>query len=77
MGKCDCGAETDWQEIGSTWLCVSCRSEELEKTVGELKEGWDKMLHAARHLQRLKVDTLSTIDLLDNLKNEINRIKAE
>jgi hypothetical protein len=77
MGKCDCGAETDWQEIGSTWLCVSCRSEDIEKSVEELKEGMEKMEHAVHGLQRLKVDTLSVTALMDNLKNEINKIKTE
>ncbi|MBF0558310.1 MAG: hypothetical protein HQL08_05980 [Nitrospirae bacterium] len=76
MGKCDCGAETDWQEIGSTWLCVSCRSEDIDTAVKEMKEGWEKMVHGVRGLQRLKADTLSVTGLLENLKQEISKIEA-
>jgi len=75
MGKCDCGAETDWQEVGSTWLCVSCRSEEIENSVNALKKQLQMMEEAVRGLQRLKIDTLSVTDLLDNLKREINKIE--
>jgi hypothetical protein len=77
MGKCECGSETDWQEIGSTWICVTCRDEEIEKSMKELKDGLEKMERAERSMYKMKVDTLSIPDLLDNLKKEINRIKAE
>lgn len=76
MGKCDCGAETDWRETGSTWLCVSCRSEEIEKASGELKDGLKKMAQAMAGLQRLKVDTASLSGLIESLKREINRLEA-
>jgi hypothetical protein len=77
MGKCECGEETDWQEIGSTWICVTCRGEEIEKAVKELKDGLQKMEQAERSMYKMKVDTLSIPVLLDNLKKEINKIKAE
>ncbi len=77
MGKCECGAETDWQEIGSTWICVTCRGEEIEKSMKELKDGLEKMEQAERSMYKIKVDTLSIPDLLDKLKKEINKIKAE
>ena len=77
MGKCKCGAETDWQEIGSTWICVTCRGDEIEKSMNELKDGLEKMEQAERSMYKMKVDTLSVPDLLDKLKKEINRIKAE
>jgi len=77
MGKCECGAETDWQEKGSTWICVTCRGEEIEKSIKELTAGLEKMEQAEQSLYKMKVDTLSIPDLLDNLKKEINRIKAE
>ena len=77
MGKCECGAETDWQEIGSTWICVTCREEEVEKSMKELKDGLEKMEEAERSMYKMKVDTLSIPALLDNLKKEINKIKAE
>lgn len=76
MGKCDCGAETDWQERGSTWLCVSCRSEEIEKAAVELKDGLAKMEQAMAGLQRLKVDTASLSGLIESLKREISRLEA-
>jgi len=76
MGKCECGSETDWQEMGSTWICVTCRGEEIEKSIKELKDGFEKMEQAERNMYKMKVDTLSIPDLLDNLKKEINKIKA-
>jgi hypothetical protein len=77
MGKCECGSETDWQEIGSTWICVACRGEEIEKSMKELRAGLEKMDQAERSMFKMKVDTLSIPALLDNLKKEINKIKAE
>ena len=77
MEKCECGAETDWQEVGSTWICVTCRGEEIEKSMKELKDGLQKMEQAERNMYKMKVDTLSIPDLLDNLKKEINKIKTE
>ena len=77
MEKCECGAETDWQEIGSTWICMTCRGEQIEKSVQELKDGLKKMEEAERSMYKMKVDTLSVPDLLTNLKKEINKIKAE
>ena len=77
MGKCECGAETDWQEVGSTWICVSCRDEEIEKSMHDLKEGLEKMEEAELSLHKMKVDTLSIAGSLENLKKEINKIKVE
>jgi len=77
MGKCECGSETDWQEIGSTWICVTCRGEEIEKSIKELKDGLEKMEQAERSMHKMKVDTLSIPHLLEDLKKEINKIKAE
>ncbi|HXW69713.1 MAG TPA: hypothetical protein VEJ88_08890 [Dissulfurispiraceae bacterium] len=77
MGKCECGAETDWQEVGSTWTCVTCRGEEIEKSVKDLKNGLEKMEQAELSLYKMKVDTLSLPDLLDNLKKEINKLKTD
>ena len=77
MGKCECGSETDWQEIGSTWICVTCRGDEIEKSMKEFKAGLEKMAQAERSMRRMKVDTLRTPALLDNLEKELNKIKAE
>ncbi len=77
MEKCECGTETDWQEVGSTWICMTCRGEQIEKSVQELKDGLKKMEEAERSMYKMKVDTLSLPDLLTNLKKEINKIKAE
>ena len=76
MGKCECGAETDWQEIGSTWVCVTCRDEDIEKSMRELEDGLDKMEQAERVMHKMKVDTLSLPDLLAGLKKEISKLKA-
>ena len=77
MGKCDCGEETDWQEVGSTWICVACRSDEIEKAVTEMKTQLEKMKQTVRGLQRLKVNTLPVAGLLHSLTEEITKIKAE
>ena len=77
MEKCECGAETDWQEVGSTWICVTCRGEEIEKSMKELKDGLEKMEEAERTMYKMKVDTMSIPDMLDKLKKEISKIKAE
>lgn len=77
MGRCDCGVETDWQEIGSTWLCVACRDEEIEAALKEMNEGLEKMERAELSLNRLRVDTLPVHDLFGKLKNEIARINKE
>ena len=77
MGKCDCGSETDWTEIGGTWICVACRGEEIERLVGELKEGLEKMEQAGRSLPRLRVDIRAVSDLLDKLRQEVEKIKVE
>ncbi len=77
MEKCECGNETDWQEVGSTWICVTCRGEQIEKSMKELKDGLEKMEEAERSMSKMKVDTLSIPHLIDNLKKEISKIKAE
>jgi len=56
---------------------VTCRGEEIEKSIKELKDGLEKMEQAERNMYKMKVDTLSIPDLLDNLKKEINKIKVE
>lgn len=76
MGKCDCGSETDWTEIGGTWICVTCRGEEIEKLMKELKEGFEKMEQAEHSLHRMRVDTLAVTSLLATLRQEIKKIKV-
>ncbi len=74
MGKCDCGSETDWTEIGGTWICVACRGEETEKSMKELREGLEKMEEAERSLRRMRVDTLAISDLLAMIRQKMNEI---
>ncbi len=76
MGKCDCGSETDWTEIGGTWICVTCREEEIGKLMRELKEGLEKMEEAERSLHGMRVDTLAIPSLLDTLRQETKKIKV-
>jgi rubredoxin len=74
-GKCDCGAATDWIEVGSTWICKSCSAQEIKKGMDELRKALSKMELAERSLVLMKVDTLAIPKLLDSIKKEINKIK--
>jgi hypothetical protein len=76
-GKCDCGAVTDWIEIGSTWMCKNCSTQEIKKSMDEFKEALEKMESAEHSLVSMKVDTLAVPTLLDSLKKEIARITLE
>lgn len=76
MGRCDCGSETDWTEINGTWICVSCRAEEIEKLLRELKEGMERMKRAESSLRRLRVNTQVISDMLDELRQEIDRLNV-
>jgi len=75
MGKCECGSETDWKEIGGTWICVACRDDDIKKSMLELKEGLTKVEQTERFLNMMKVDTLAVPDLIHRLKQEINKIQ--
>ncbi len=74
-GKCDCGAATDWIEVGSTWICKSCSAQEIKKSMDEFREALEKMELAERSLVLMKVDTLAVPKLLASIKKEIARIK--
>ncbi len=74
-GKCSCGAVTDWMEVGTTWICRNCSTEETKKSMGELKEALEKMEWAERSLASMKVDTLTLPMLLESIKKEIKKIK--
>ncbi len=71
---CDCGSAADWTEIGSTWICVSCRGKEVNRNIDELKEALEKLERAEKALRTLKVDTDSIAGLLVKLEAEINNI---
>ncbi len=75
MGRCDCGSETDWTEIDGTWICVACRAEEIERLSEELKEELERMERAERSLLRLRVNTQAISDMLNKLRQEINKLK--
>jgi len=78
MGKqklCDCGSVADWAEIGSTWICVACRNEDVKKKIGEFRDVLGKLERTERALHLLKVDTLAIANLLGTLKAEINKIR--
>jgi hypothetical protein len=74
-GKCSCGAVTDWIEVGSTWICKNCSTDETKKSMDELKGALEKMEWAERSLASMKVDTLSLPILLGSIKKEIGKIK--
>jgi len=77
MGKqrlCDCGSVADWAEIGSTWICVACRDQDVKKKIGEFRDALGKLEQTERALHLLKVDTLAIADLLGRLRAEINKI---
>jgi ferredoxin-thioredoxin reductase catalytic subunit len=74
MRKCECGNETDWKEVGSTWICMPCQGEEIEKSMRELKEGLDRMEQAERSLSEMKVDTSSVVGLLAGLSKEVDKL---
>jgi hypothetical protein len=74
-GKCDCGAVTDWIEVGSTWICKKCSTEEIKKSMDELRGALEKMEWAGRSLASMEVDTLALPILLDSIKKEIDKIK--
>jgi hypothetical protein len=74
-GKCDCGAATDWIEVGSTWICKNCSTQEIKKSMDEFREALEKMELAERSLVSMKVDTLAVPKLLDSIKKEITKIK--
>lgn len=74
-GKCDCGAVTDWIEIGSTWICKDCSADKIKKSMNEFREALEKMERAERSLVSMKVDTLALHTLLDSIKKEIKKIK--
>jgi hypothetical protein len=73
---CDCGSVADWQEIGSTWICVACRDKEVQKNIDELKNALKKMEAAEVELRKLKAGTLSMPELLMKLEDEISRIQV-
>jgi rubredoxin len=75
-GKCVCGAVTDWIEVGSTWICRKCGTEEIKKSMDELRGALEKMEWAERSLSSMKVDTLALPILLGSIKKEIKKIKS-
>jgi hypothetical protein len=79
MGKqrlCDCGSVADWAEIGSTWICVACRDRDVKKNIDEFRNTLGKLERTERALHLLKVDTLPVMNLLSQLKTEINKINV-
>ena len=77
MRKCECGSEKDWKEIGSTWICMSCRGEDVEKSIRELKEGLEKMKRAELSMHEMKVNTSSIAGLLEGLSKEVEKVARE
>lgn len=77
MRKCECGSETDWKEVGSTWICMSCQGEEIEKSMRELEEGLEKMKRAERSMYEMKVDTSSIAGLLEGLSKEVDKLRRQ
>ena len=73
---CDCGSVADWEEIGSTWICMACRNKDVKKKADEFKEVLEKLELVEGALQILKIDTTSIKKLLGKLKDEINKIEV-
>ena len=73
---CDCGSAADWAEIGSTWMCVTCRDKDVKKNVDECKKALEELERLERALHTLKVDTTSITELLSKLNVEINKIES-
>jgi hypothetical protein len=71
---CDCGSVADWAEVGSTWMCVTCRGREVNKNIDELKEALAGLQRAEKSLRTLQVNTGSIAELLGKLEAEINNI---
>ncbi len=71
---CACGSEADWEKVGSTWLCTSCRNKDLREKIDEFRGALDRLAVMGEAMYILKVDTTSINELLDNLRDEINRV---
>jgi hypothetical protein len=74
---CDCGSVADWQEIGSTWLCMACRDKDVRKTIAEFKEALAQMERAESALRMFKVNTMSIPGLLSKLSDEMHKIEEK
>lgn len=73
---CDCGSVADWEEIGSTWICVACRDRDVQKNIAALKEALMQMERAESTLSMFRVDTASMREPLNKLREEIGKIEA-
>lgn len=72
---CDCGSVADWEEVGSTWICMACRDRDIQKDVAEFKEALAQLERAESALRLFKVNTGSMPELLSRLRDEIQRIE--
>jgi hypothetical protein len=73
---CDCGSVADWQEIGSTWMCIACRDRDIQENIAEFKKALAQMERAEGNLHLFKVDTGSMPELLSRLREEIQKIES-
>ena len=71
---CDCGSVADWEEIGSTWMCMACRNKDVRENIAEFKEALAQMERIEKTLRMFKVGTMAIPELLSRLKDEINEI---
>jgi hypothetical protein len=74
---CECGSVADWQEVGSTWICMACRDKEVRKHIVEFKEALVRMELIESALRMFKVHTMSIPELLSTLNDEICRIEVK
>ncbi len=72
---CDCGSVADWEEIGSTWICTTCRGRDVHDNIANLKKALTQMETAESGLRIFKVDTSGISELLGKLKNEIHSVE--
>jgi len=73
---CDCGSVADWEEIGSTWMCIACRDKDIQRNIAEFKEALVLLERAESALRLFKVNTGSVPELLGRLRDEIRTIEG-
>lgn len=73
---CDCGSVADWEEVGSTWMCMACRDRDVRKNIAAFKDALARMQRIEGDLRLFKVSTTSIPESLSKLRDEIRGIEA-
>lgn len=74
---CDCGSVADWEQIGTTWICMACRDKDVRKNIAEFKKVLAQMELVEGVLRMFKCDTMLVPELLSKLNDEINKIEVK